>query len=886
MSKRWWPALFRLAFAAPRDQTCDAATMLRLVLLSVLCSCTGIVSTFTDDSGPSADPDAGLGDAGQSCDPGTHLCASTCLPDDAVTSCGSSCSPCTPPANAVATCTQGACGFTCASGFEPCLGRCLVADAGTCPVSLRANQLTKLTSGDVGTRSQAVMGYLPATNEYVLIGGARTHDPQPYDVQVLTLGDAAWRNAYPAGKETSWGPAVGNSTAPGFATERFEVKDTSGFSRPSFEAYGGMNTFSQAAWLGTTQKLQFYLWNHMFSYDAPARTWAFQAPATDPAGGPDAPRLMWGAMTADATGSKVLLFGGANVESDAGTPGTWVYEPASTSWRKVTGAEPVPRSYAALVTEPERNQALLFGGDQLDRLLADTWTFDFATEKWTQHSPPLSPSPRAGHRLLYLPQAKATVLLGGWTHSSTTDYVSDPYARLPWEVWRFDFATHSWVLIKHFTETTPDFGPSVTNGSFTFAAAVGVDDVAVLHYKGGYPSDQTRGETWAIKLDVSAADTTGTATWGVDAGATTTRTGRYDPAWYADAGLPDAGELAANQQRIVDAPDNQWLAIAAPNRPSTNHDWGTAAIDGEQHQLLRWSGGHSAWSGTDVLHYRLADNRFAIGYRPELVFERTFTNDQMPGHWSPRGRPWMGVHTYKMYTYSSALHRMVIYKNPYTYFYDSSPGVMEFDLARIKQDLGGSQYVNTLTETPTGLIAWTPQGLFTLESRSGPWVQLKPTAIAGAQLPEQSPDRQTAVYDPTGNRLLCFATTGTAKGEVYAYSFADNTLRALNPVGKAQVAASMQEFVRESALLPSLGLVMFAIDFQTPADVTAKVKRVPVYDVANNRWSAWKLSDQAYGNSFAVVADATNQRIWGLGQRNEVFVLKLNPATADIEPLN
>ena len=78
---------------------------------------------------------------------------------------------------------------------------------------------------------------------------------------------------------------------------------------------------------------------------------------------------------------------------------------------------------------------------------------------------------------------------------------------------------------------------------------------------------------------------------------------------------------------------------------------------------------------------------------------------------------------------------------------------------------------------------------------------------------------------------------------------------------------------------------MFAIDFQTPADVTAGVKRVPMYDVVNNRWSAWRLSPQAYGNSFAVVSDVANDRIWGLGQRNEVFLLKLNAATADVEAL-
>ena len=846
-------------------------------------SCVGFVADPPDASTPI---DGGSNDSGvASCDPGTHDCAGACLPNDAITSCGSSCTPCTAPTNATATCTNGACGFTCSAGFEPCLGQCLAADAGTCPVNLRPNTFALLTEGDVGTRTQAALVYLPSTQEYVLIGGARTHDPQPYDVQAIRLGETTWRNAFPIGKEAAWGPVSGNSTAPGFVSESFEVADTSGFTRPSFEVYGGTNTFNQAAWMSGSNRLLFYLWNRTFSYDAVARAWTFHAPAIDPAGGLMEPRLMWGAMTADSTGSKVLLFGGANVHSDAGTPGTWIYEPATSTWRRVMGAEPVPRSYASLVTDPERNEALLFGGDELDQLRADTWTFDFATETWTEHTPSISPAPRGGHKLLYLPGAKATVLLGGWTSSSTTDYVSDPYQTLPWELWRFDFATHSWTLIKHFTETTPSFAPSATSGSFTFAAAVGADDVAVLHFKSGYPNQQENGRTWAIKLDVSMPDTAGTTTYGVPAGTLTRRSNRYDPTWY-DAGIPDAGELATIAQRIANAPDNAWVQVMAPNRPATNHDWGTAAFDSDSRQLLRWSGGHSAWSGTDVMHYQVDENRFSIGYRPELPFERTFTNDQMPGHWSPKGRPWMAVHTYKMYAYASALQRMVIYKNPYTYFYDPSRAVMEFDQSRIRQELGGNQYVNTLTAIPAGLIAWTPTGLWKLTSRAGPWVKLNPTAMGGAQLPAMSPDSQTAVYDPTGDRLLMFATSGSAKGEVYEYSLANDTLRALNPAGKATIAASAGGFLREAALLPASGLVMFAIDFQTPADVTANVKRVPVYDTANNRWSAWQLTPQRYGNSFAVVSDVADDRLWGMGQDNEIFLLKLNASTADIETLN
>ena len=81
----------------------------------------------------------------------------------------------------------------------------------------------------------------------------------------------------------------------------------------------------------------------------------------------------------------------------------------------------------------------------------------------------------------------------------------------------------------------------------------------------------------------------------------------------------------------------------------------------------------------------------------------------------------MNVHTYKTYAYSGALQRMAILKLPYTYFYD--PVAQDFDAQRVKQDLGGNQYINTLTPIPTGLAAWTADGLFTLTSRAGPWTK-------------------------------------------------------------------------------------------------------------------------------------------------------------------
>ena len=62
----------------------------------------------------------------------------------------------------------------------------------------------------------------------------------------------------------------------------------------------------------------------------------------------------------------------------------------------------------------KRGKIVLFGGDQLDRVLADTWLYDCATRTWEQRFPKECPLPRAGHILAWLPRAKKIVLAGGY----------------------------------------------------------------------------------------------------------------------------------------------------------------------------------------------------------------------------------------------------------------------------------------------------------------------------------------------------------------------------------------------------------------------------------------------------------------------------------------
>ena len=127
--------------------------------------------------------------------------------------------------------------------------------------------------------------------------------------------------------------------------------------------------------------------------------------------------LSWSAMCADPVNKEILLFGGCGVLTPDGSPGTWVFSAEKNEWRKLDlKTEPPPRALAPMVYDQATKKIVLFGGDRLDQLLSDTWTFD--GQKWEEQQPAACPAPRAGHALLWLAGAKKVLLLGGYGYES------------------------------------------------------------------------------------------------------------------------------------------------------------------------------------------------------------------------------------------------------------------------------------------------------------------------------------------------------------------------------------------------------------------------------------------------------------------------------------
>jgi hypothetical protein len=147
----------------------------------------------------------------------------------------------------------------------------------------------------------------------------------------------------------------------------------------------------------------------------PPSTWNNDTPAS---GGPAG--LSNTAMTNDSANNGSLLFGG---EDSTGTlqSGTWVWD--GTEWDQQSPAtSPSARINAALARTQNgtTNGAVLFGGFDGTKYLADTWTWDGTN--WTEQTPATSPPARAGATIEY--SDGQVVLFGGY---NGTRYLNDTW---------------------------------------------------------------------------------------------------------------------------------------------------------------------------------------------------------------------------------------------------------------------------------------------------------------------------------------------------------------------------------------------------------------------------------------------------------------------------
>jgi hypothetical protein len=735
-----------------------------------------------------------------------------------------------------------------------------------------ANVWVKSDAVIEGRRWDVPVGYDPAAKRFTVLGGrtswADYKKPRPYDV--LTFDPAGkWRNELPAGMD--WGPEVGPVTAPAWKDEHWGFADTAGTTRPNWTIYGTFSLGQKYDYDPDTRAFYYYAGGSTFRYDPAKHEWKDLAPETDPQKGLGG-ILLWSSMCYDRSAKKFVLFGGGNVQTERGDPGTWTYSPADNRWEPVkTDRQPPARANSRLAYDPWVKKVVLFGGDRLNELVADTWVFDTTTGTWEEKKPAVSPSPRGGHALLWLPKAKKLLLLGGYTYTSTTDYVASLYRPLPLEAWTFDSAAGKWDLVLRWEKPLEaPVGPA----NVFLSAAVDEDDTVLLL--------DAQNRAWTCRIDLSRPFVDRNEQFGAKPGAVVRRTGSHDPAWYSE-GVPkwDPAKVASELKEL---PANRWVVRPTPRRPLMNMDWGSAVFDTARDQIVRFSGGHSAYSGTAPQVYDVKTDRYSIPFAPEYPVEYVYSNDQVRGEWSFGGNPWMTGHTYKSTGYDPNLKSFVFAPHEYTYFFDPDTG--KWSRSPEKNPYRPDFYAGTVCATPAGAVVWadsrqvTQGGLWRLDAGARAW---KPLPLKG-ELPTKSADRHGMAHDAKRDRLLLFGDTGPRKGNVAAYDLKTDEAKWLNPVG----ANGALVHCRETVYLPDADWVL----------IGARVKDEAVgwrwlaYDCAANAWVSLELGGDdpvgkagAFNNSVGLMYDPARKLVWAVGQHSHVHVLRLDPGTARVAPL-
>jgi hypothetical protein len=462
-------------------------------------------------------------------------------------------------------------------------------------------------------------------------------------------------------------------------------------------------------------------------------------------------------------------------------------------------AEPPPRGLSPAVYDPEHRKIMVFGGDQLDRTFSDTWLYDCKTRRWEQRFPKKAPCPRAGHLMVWLPEAKRVFLAGGYTRH-----------RLAQDKWVYDVERNEWgfvnlVPLKSFQYFEADPGspgtPQPSGNGYPSVGAVVPGDVVVA-------MASRSSAVLACRPDVSKVDAAGTETNGVASGSYTLHP--IDPANWEKQAKPDP---EANLKFLRELPANQWHALKFPAyAPGGGNRWGTAAYDPDRHQFLLWTGGHASSWENEVDHFSVRGSVWTISYHPDAAINPTDTLSTWAGYG--------GVRTFFDRVTPGHSYHYVAYDSSGRYFYRSAV----YDVRAREWSKPCPGFLGTgefLISTPHGVVSLSTTGNCRFDAKTERWEKLpwEGPAVRGFGC-----DQSTVAYDAKRDCLWAFGE------QVLRYDF--KTGKAEQMKTECQPKFKPWFLVRESACVPDADLVL--------SPVTAKARD------GWTGWTAWDLTGQKY----------------------------------------
>jgi len=484
------------------------------------------------------------------------------------------------------------------------------------------------------------------------------------------------------------------------------------------------------------------------------------------------------------------------------------------------------------------------------------------------------PPARALSPIVYDPKTKLFVLFGG----DHCDYLTN-------DTWVFDPEDQRWEQRHPPTAPPPRANHQLkANGDGTVTLTGGYTYFSNTDYMGGQYVDLGDGP-WTY--DVKANRWTGT---GEPAGddARVYRTGPFLPEYFLEGPPPDP---AAQEKRLAETGAPLRVGDELPPLlPHLNRDWGSATLDPDRDLILRFSGGHSAHGGTDVLHYHLSTNRWELPFPVEFPLGQLYSNTSYPEGYNFNRRPWVTGHTYQNYGYDPGLKKMLFAgQTTHTYVYDPTRADWVGRFAKPEGMVYNSCfYTITICPTPRGSFAWTAHGgLFRFDAESGRW---EAWSLPEGELPGAIVDNSTLAYDSKRDRVLFWRK---GYGEKHTY---DGRIHAVD-LKKQQVAELKPEGMAGAAAIPYLCQIRYDAKHDlmlvgaTLPPGPDGLRRTPAYDCQKNRWVSLRVTgDDPHGErgrnvSLGMMYDRKRGLFWAVDTKSRVFALRLDPETADVRAL-
>lgn len=249
-------------------------------------------------------------------------------------------------------------------------------------------------------------------------------------------------------------------------------------------------------------------------------------------------------------GGTGVLFGGRTALGVVG--GTWLYNETLDRWSALRPtAPPTARSGFGFAADPAHDRALLFGGLlnlTTDRVAADTWSFSFATENWTNLTGTTRPGAREAPAFAV---GNGVALLYGGVDPNVTGTGELIYS----DTWLLNLSTGTWRQISVASSPGPLLGAGL------------VWDPArseFLLFGGCYPCVSS---VWAF--------TPSNSTWSLVAPSGPMPAPRRDASWTWEAGRQLAilfgganGTTTFNDTFFFDPASGLWTELASSVGPA------------------------------------------------------------------------------------------------------------------------------------------------------------------------------------------------------------------------------------------------------------------------------------------------------------------------------